>query len=121
MITKNLFFGNDSVEEMLKESVKEINRKTPMEIDQFTRLDSAGSTKASEIKYYYTLVLYSKAEVNGDTMQKYVAPGLIQTVKSSDELKYMRAHDITMSYIYHDKNGEPITEISVTPQLYKTN
>ncbi|MCC4230394.1 hypothetical protein [Zunongwangia profunda] len=46
-------------------------------------------------------------------------PNLTKSVKTSSDLKEFRKHKITMSYNYFDKNGEFITNIDVTPAMYK--
>jgi hypothetical protein len=117
------FYGAQQIfksdlESELREVALELNKQTPMQIDVFTRLDSAASKGKTNFIYYYTLVDMEKSEVNLDTVDKYVRPGLIENIKNHPDLKIYRDNNITMDYNYYDKNREFVTEISVTPELY---
>jgi hypothetical protein len=111
-------FKND-LETELKKAATELNKKAPLNIDQFTRLDSSSTKGKTNFIYYYTLFDMEKSEVNLDTVNKYIRPGIIENVKNSPELKIFRDNNITMDYKYYDKNGDFTTEISVTPELYQ--
>ncbi|MGX1927768.1 hypothetical protein [Flagellimonas sp. 2504JD4-2] len=103
----------------LKKAAVELNQQTPMQIDQFTRLDSAGTKGKTNFTYYYTLVEMEKSEVNLDTVNKYIRPDIIENVKKNPDLKIFRDNGVTMDYKYFDKKGEFALEISVTPELYR--
>lgn len=107
------------LEAELKEVAMELNKQTPMQIDDFTRLDSAASKGKTNLIYYYTLLGTERSEVNLDTVNKYFRPEIIENVKTHPDLKVFRDNNITLDYNYYDKNREFITEISVTPDLYK--
>lgn len=106
------------MEAELKEVALDLNKQTPMLIDEYVRLDSAGSKGKTNIIYYYTLFDMEKSEVDLDTMNKYIRPGIIENVKTHPDLKVFRDNKITMDYNYYDRNGDFVTEISVTPELY---
>ncbi|MCM8569858.1 hypothetical protein NE848_10735 [Gramella jeungdoensis] len=112
------FFGNKSVEEQLKAAEKQVNAVAPKMIDGYSRLDSASAVGDRMFKYHYTLVEYFREQVNVDTVNKYIRPGIIENVKNSPDMKYFRDHEITMSYNYYDKEGEFVMEIEVTPEMY---
>lgn len=112
------FFKPDMAEE-LKEVAIELNKQTPMQIDEFVRLDSASSKGKNNFIYHYTLVAAEKQEVDLDTVNKYIRPGIIENVKTHPDLKIFRDNQITMDYRYYDRKGDFVTEISVTPDLYK--
>ncbi|WP_029037266.1 hypothetical protein [Salinimicrobium xinjiangense] len=107
------------LESELKEVAVELNRQSPVQIDEFTRLDSAASRGKTNLIYYYTLTGTEKSEVNVDTINKYLRPGVIENVKYHPDLKVFRDNNITLDYNYYDRNREFIAEISVTPDLYK--
>ncbi|CAM1334652.1 hypothetical protein [Tenacibaculum aestuariivivum] len=115
--TQKLFKKNLELD--LKSVALELNKQTPMKIDQFSILDSASAIGKTNLIYYYTLSEVKKTEVNIDTVNKYIRPNIIENVKNSTDLKIYRDNNITLDYKYYDKNGEFITEISVTPKLYK--
>lgn len=110
------FFNEGSIEEQMKEAAVEINNISPKMVDEYSRLDSA-STADKTFKYHYTLMM-TKEEVNVDVLKKFLRPEIIENVKNSPELKIFRENKITMSYNYYDKNGEFVTKIDVTPELY---
>ncbi len=115
---QQVFFKND-LESELKKVAIELNKSTPMRIDEYTRLDSASSTGKTNFTYFYTLIDLDKSEVNLDTVNKYIRPGIIENVKVNPDLKIYRENNITMDYKYYDRSGVFVTEISVTPDLYK--
>lgn len=112
------FFKKDLGSEM-KSAAMELNKQTPMQVDQFSRLDSASTKGKTDFFYHYTLFDLEKSEVNLDTVNKYIRPDLIENIKNNRDLKVYRDNNITMNYRYYDKNGIFVTEISVTPDLYK--
>lgn len=114
--TKQLF--KTDLESNLQKAARELNEQTPVQMDQYTRLDSASAKGTTNFIYYYSLIDIEKSEVNLDTVNKYIRSGIIENVKTSPELKVYRDHNITMDYIYYDKNGDLVTKISVTPELY---
>lgn len=103
----------------LNQTVEELNKITPLKIDEFTRLDSVSSFKRKSLTYYYTLLQVNKSEVNIDSIKNYFKPNIIKSVKNSNELKVYKKNNISMNYLYYDLNGEFITAIEVNPELYK--
>lgn len=113
---KQLFKKDIATE--LKNVAIEMNKQTPIAIDQYTRLDSASSKGKTNFIYHYTLLDMEKSEVIIDTANKYIRPNIIENVKNSPELQTYRDNNITLDYKYYDKNGVFTMEISVTPELY---
>lgn len=81
-ITQKLFIKKDLASE-LKTIALEMNKKTPIQIDQFSRLDSASSKGKTNFIYHYTLIDIEKSEVNVDTVNKYIRTNIIEKVKNS--------------------------------------
>lgn len=113
---QHFFFNEGTIEEQMKDAAVEINNISPKMMDEYSRLDSA-STADKTFKYHYTLMM-TKEEVNVDIMKKFLRPEIIENARNSPELKIFRDNKITMSYNYYDKNGEFVTKIDVTPELY---
>ncbi|MEM9722229.1 MAG: hypothetical protein AAGA10_23385 [Bacteroidota bacterium] len=111
-------FKND-LETELKITAEKLNESTPIQVDEYTRLDSTSAIGKTNFIYHYTLFNQEKSEVNLDSVDKYFRPILIENIKNSPDLKIYRDNNITMAYRYFDKNGVFITEISVSPDLYK--
>jgi hypothetical protein len=96
-----------------------MNKQTPMQIDEYTRLDSVSAIGKTNFIYYYSLIGVDKTEVNLDTLNKYLKPSLIENIKNSPDLKVYRDNKISLDYHYYDKNGEFMSKILVTPELYE--
>ena len=111
------FFETD-VEAELARVALELNKRAPIQFDEFTRLDSASAKGATNFSYYYTLTNVDKKVIHSDTVQAYLKPTLIDNIKYSPELKVYRDHEITMDYHYYDKNGDSMTTITITPDVY---
>lgn len=115
---QQLFFSPKPFDKQMKEAAIEVNKKCPMVVDEYSRLDSASAIDDKNFLYYYTLVDIEKSEVNLDTVNKYIRPNIISNVKNTPELKVFRDNKVTIDYNYYDKNGVFVTKISVTPEIY---
>ena len=71
------------------------------------------------IQYNYILIGITKAEVNLDTVKKYVFPGVLQNAKTNPGMKLFRDNNVTLNYYYSDKNGAFVTEYIVKPEMYE--
>ena len=114
--TRQLFKTDVAAE--LKEAALELNRMAPMQVDAYSRLDSATSIGKTNFVYHYTMLGVDKGQVNLDTLNTYLRPNIIQTLKTSPELQSFREHRIRMDYRYYDQNGSFVTEISIAPEQY---
>lgn len=115
---QQLFFKPASFDKAMMEAASELNKTCPIMIDQDTRLDNAVALPGHVFQYNCTLVNLSKSEINIDTLRKYVAPGIINNIKTNPSLKAYRDNKVTMTYNYKDKSGVFILDISVTPDMY---
>ena len=113
-----MFSSGDDLENQLKKAVVEVNNAAPMQVDEYTRLDSAAMVKKDGFAYYYTLNL-TKEDVDLDTVNKYVRPRVIEQVKTSKDLKGFRDNDVTLYYRYYDTNAQYVMEFKITPDIYK--
>ncbi|WP_268225387.1 hypothetical protein [Sinomicrobium oceani] len=120
LVSRN-YFGNHNTDAELIEIVKEMNKQTPMRVDEMTRLDSVAASGSSGIVYYYTLPDTEISEINADTINKYVRPVILDNVKNNPGLEPLRKKKVTMDYRYYDKKGEFIEEVSVHPDLYRND
>lgn len=120
VVSRN-YFGDHNTDAELIEIVKEMNKQTPMRVDEMTRLDSVAASGSSGIVYYYTLPDTEISEINADTINKYVRPVILDNVKNNPGLEPLRKKKVTMDYRYYDKKGEFIEEVSVHPDLYRND
>ena len=115
VIAKPFFTGK-----VLAVAVDGVNKKCPVMLDEYTRLDSATTLDNHTMMYCYTLIEMELAEVNPDTIKKYLYPEVVKNVKSNNkELKIFKDLGTTFVYNYLDKNGATVLKFSVTPDLYQ--
>ena len=112
-------FKKPNIEEILVQAAQEMNKSCPIILDQDTRLDTKLGGPGKNFSYFYTLVNYSKEEINQDTLISYLKPNIINNVKTHPQMAIFRENDITMNYNYKDKDGVFLFIISVTPEEYK--
>lgn len=112
------FINSPSIYSALESEALKINSKTPIQIDEETRLDSAGVTGERSFDYYYTLI-YKSDSVNKDTVTKYVKPLIVAKLKNNPEMNYFRENDITLNYHYFGYDSLPAVSIEIKPELYK--
>lgn len=112
------FFRAPSYEQVMMQAASEINKSCPMMVDQETRLDNTIALPENVFQYNYTLVNMEKAIIDVAQMENYLKPILINSVKTSPDMKVNRENKTTMGYHYRDKNGEFLFKILVTPDLY---
>lgn len=110
---------NNSLEKKLEKTVEDIKDQFPMQIDQFTRVDSASVIPPSTLQYYFTLTQEEKATIELDTIKKYLKPKVIENIKTNPEMEDLKKNKVTLGYQYHDKNGDSVYTLMVTPDMYK--
>lgn len=113
------FFKKPSVDEALTSVASEINKSCPIVVDAETRLDNCGALPNKVFRYNYTLVNYVKDSINIGVLEENLQPSLINSVKTSPDMKFQRDNNVTLSYYYKDKAGIFLLDIEVTPDLYK--
>lgn len=93
---------------------KEVNKKAPMQIDQFTMLDSAALKDDFTLVYYYTIIGSDKDSLDFDVND--VKMQLIKQAQLGiDTLKAMQSFEsqVGFKYMYRDKNGNDLFDYTV--------
>ncbi|PKL85317.1 MAG: hypothetical protein CVV22_08615 [Ignavibacteriae bacterium HGW-Ignavibacteriae-1] len=116
---QQIFFAPPSFDKVMMAAASELNKSCPMMVDQYTRLDNTIAMPNNSFQYNYTLVDIDRANVNLDTMRKYVEPSIINNVKTNPDMKIYRDNQTTFVYYYKDKNGEFAFKVNVTPEMYE--
>ncbi|RTY99975.1 zinc ribbon domain-containing protein [Flavobacterium sp. RSP49] len=116
-VTQSLF--QPSIDKQLAEMASVMNKTCPMNIDEYTTLKNVVALPNKTVQYNYILVGIIKAEVQLDTVKKYVFPGVLQNVKTNPQMKFFRDNNVTLNYYYSDKNGEFVTQYAVKPEMYE--
>lgn len=91
-----------------------INDRLPMMVDTQTRLDSTEAI-GTTLKYNYTVVNFSAANVSADKIKTTVRPKVIKRLCTSQKMKVFVKHGVSLIYAYKGKNGAPITTLKISP------
>ncbi|RKT00823.1 hypothetical protein [Chryseobacterium defluvii] len=127
VVTILLFFFSckkeKTVDMELKEAAASMNKLTPQTLNDMIRLDSVSSEPDKIFKYNYTLLGDVKENVSEEQIndfKKEAKQEAINAIKTSEDLKEFRDNDVTLKYIYYDKNGKRTADFTVTPSEYKS-
>lgn len=112
---KQLQAAANSTDGFLSLHVEEINKKTPIMVDDDTRADSAELLPDRTIAYNYTTVKLSRKDVPPDVVTTIIRPGLVEVYKNSPDMKPFRDEGVTLIYRYKDRDGELLGETTVGP------
>ena len=97
----------------------EMNKSCPMMVDEETRLDKVTLPSKTVFQYNYTLINYEKTEIDTVKIKSNLEQNIIRLIKTNPQMQYQRENNVTMNYIYNDKNGDYLMSIIITPELYK--
>jgi hypothetical protein len=111
--SKNIF------DKELVEATSEINKNLPIMVDSETRLDSLMALPDNAIQYFYTLVNYSKDEINIEDFKNELSPMVLNNIKTNSDLKSFKDNKITMIYSYRDKNNNELFKLKYEYDDYK--
>ena len=118
LLVKSLM-GDDAaltVDKMLLQAANETNKTLPMMVDRDTRLDATVAGPGNRFTYSYTLVNYSKQNVDIPSLKKYLQPRLLANYKSHDQMKSFRENHVDLNYEYKDKDGVFLFAVIVSPK-----
>lgn len=113
----------NKIDDDLKEVAANINKTTPQTLAAGVRLDSVSAQPGKIFRYNYTLTDDAKEGVSPEqikTFKNSAKEGALQVIKTSPEIKEFRDNDVTMVYIYYDKDGKKTADFKITPEEYKT-
>ena len=123
------YFGNNLSTEIFGEAnlldkkltalANEVNKSLPMMVDAETRWDNIGILPEKTVFYNYTLINYSKADIDTMTFRAALEPQIKNMVKTNPQLKIFRDNDVTFIYNYKDNVGVHITQFKYYPKDYK--
>jgi len=106
-------------EKNLVTATSRLNSHTPEMIDAETRLDSVLLSDEGHLTYYYTIIGREAGTFSEDAFNAYIYPRIINNIHANPDLKMHRDSGVVMDFYYRDRNGEPVTEISIGPDRYR--
>ncbi len=120
-LTQYLFKPSINIDKEIVNSINEINKNCPLRVDEYMFLDNVVALPNKTIQYNYSLVDIEKAEVNLDTVKKYVFSAVLANIKTNPDMEILRDNQIAFNQYYKDKNGNFVTKYLVTPEMYNKN
>ncbi len=111
-----------TIDDELKEVAANINKTSPQILAEGIRLDSVSVQPGKIFKYNYTLTDDVKENVSSEEIETFkntAKEGALKVVMTSPDIKEFRDNDVTMMYVYYDKNGKPTADFKITPSEYK--
>lgn len=111
-----------TIDDDLKEVAASINKTAPQILTEGVRLDSVSAQPGKIFKYNYTLTDDIKENVSPEEIETFKAnakDGALKVIKTSPDIKEFRDNDVTMIYVYYDKNGKQTADFKIAPSEYK--
>jgi hypothetical protein len=99
----------------LVDTASQLNAKLPMQVDQYTRLDSTAPGPGRRFTYMYTLSGFPEGVTPSDAAAA-LRPSLVNAYKTIPQMAIFRDNGVEMHYIYRDTSGKYVAEIVVSPK-----
>ncbi len=101
-------------DDLLAKTVAQLNKHTPLTLDDETRLDRV-SGKNKVLAYEYTLVNYAKVELDLAILESNIAPVVTSGACAEASMKALFDSGVSVHYHYKGKVGESLIMVKVTP------
>jgi hypothetical protein len=123
LLTSKYVFNNlgcykSSFDRDLVEAANEINQHLPMMIDSETRIDSTIALPGKTFQYFYTLVNYSKDQLDAGDFEKRLRPLILNSIKTNTDMENFRKNKVTLVYLYRDKDGNEFLKLTFSHDDY---
>lgn len=116
---KKIFYTDSAFDKQLQMLSTEINKTTPIMVDQNTRLDRTETKRGEVFLYHYTLVNMEKGSFEEDELKEFLRAQILDNIKNNPDLQYFRAHGAAMTYSYQDKNNAHLFDLTFTSDDYR--
>jgi hypothetical protein len=97
----------------------ELKKDCPKMINEEVRLDNVSALPNNVLKYNYTMVNHAIEDVDTAAFRITVVPKMMEDLKSDTAIQALREEGVTVEYEFTDKNGKPLTDISLGPDKDK--
>ena len=108
-----------SIDKSMVKYANEFNKSCPMMLDSETRLDNVTALPDKHFQYTYTLVNLTKETIDTLQLKSVLTPSIINSIKTSPQMKFIRDNEMTLNYYYKDKDGNYLFHIPISPQQYQ--
>jgi hypothetical protein len=110
--------GDAVVETLLRKEAEAFNKAGGKMLDSETRMDSIGVKSGRQLVYYYTLVNYTKQDLDTNIVKQKLLPNIKDVVLNNKDLKDLRDKNVDFLYLYNDKRGKYFFSIDIKPADY---
>jgi c-di-AMP phosphodiesterase-like protein len=119
---QKIYFSSAAQERRMLNYINEINQKCPIMLDNETQLEKLEIlNETKEIVYTCVLINSIMDSIIIANYEKQKLPLLLENTKTDPNKRIFRANNMTISYIYKDKNDELIFKCSLLPETYNVN
>lgn len=119
ILVQQYFFKPPSFDKQMMQVASELNKTCPIMVDAETQLDNAVALPEKTFQYNYTLINMYKESIDIESLEEYLKPVILNTIKTNPDLKSFRDNNVVMSYNYKDKNSAHVLKLIFTPDQYK--
>ncbi|MCH6201803.1 hypothetical protein MMU07_19640 [Aquiflexum sp. LQ15W] len=116
---KKFFYAESAFDKQLKLLSTEINKTTPILVDQNTRLDRTETKRGEVFLYHYTLVNMEKGSFEEEELREFLRNQILDNIKNNPDLQYFRDHGAAMTYTYKDKNSNYLFDLTFNAEDYR--
>jgi len=118
MTVAKYFFTMTSYDPDLLEKAIEINKSTPVMIDENTRFDFVNALPGNKFQYNFTFVNAMLGAIDTNAVKDFLKPNILRFAKSNPEMKFIRDKKTTLYYYYKDMNRNFLFKLPVLPEEY---
>jgi len=118
-VVNKVFFKKPTIDKVLVETANTLNKSCPVMLDADTRGDNVMALPNKTFLYNYTLINYENGMLDTTILKNNLTPNMINMVKTNPDMKYCRDNEVTLKYVYKDKNGNYMFSIVISPEKYK--
>ncbi|NVK24285.1 MAG: hypothetical protein HWE10_05110 [Gammaproteobacteria bacterium] len=101
-----------SVMDLLRQSSNDLNKTTPLMVDQETQLDST-YVLPNKFVYKYTLISYMRENLDAEKFYNTILQQVTAYVCSSPDMQFFVDNNVDVGYSYYDMDNVYITEAVV--------
>lgn len=103
----------------LEEMAANLNESAPVMLDQYTRFDGASVTPGNIFQYRYTVQNVSNPDSLVENGLQSLRENIGKEFASNPDLRIFKENNVTIEYVYNDKNGRTIRSVQISPEDYQ--
>lgn len=107
--------NESSVDQALSKIAAHASKKTPMAVDDETRLDRVVAEPGQHLTYHYTLTKMPSARITPAAFLQIAEPRLKARLCESIEMRGFLKNGVNISYLYRGNDGGTIGNVNFAP------